>query len=120
MHDGRPNPDVWGSLITCAEIGLGIYEIAGRRKSGLSIPKEIAEEVLPESVLTQAEPDGDDLCFTDPLATAIAADELIKQEIATDPEALSQLKRLNQLEDIELDTEFEEICEEVGEFELDR
>ena len=25
MRDGRPNPDIWGNIITCVEIGQGIY-----------------------------------------------------------------------------------------------
>ena len=27
MRDGRPNPDIWGNIITCGEIAVGIYEI---------------------------------------------------------------------------------------------
>ena len=68
MRDGRPNPDIWGNILTCGEIAMGIYQIIGTKKQGIQMPKEIAEEILPESALTQAESDGDDLCFTDPLS----------------------------------------------------
>ena len=35
MRDGRPNPDIWGNIITCGEIAVGIYEIVGTKKRGL-------------------------------------------------------------------------------------
>ena len=50
MRDGRPNPDIWGNIITCGEIAVGIYEIVGTKKRGLEVPKAVAEEILPESV----------------------------------------------------------------------
>ena len=59
MRDGRPNPDIWGNIITCGEIAVGIYEIVGSKKRGLEIPKAVAEEILPESVMEQAVQDGD-------------------------------------------------------------
>ena len=40
MRDGRPNPDIWGNIITCVEIGQGIYCIIGRDKRGIEMPKE--------------------------------------------------------------------------------
>ena len=52
MRDGRPNPDIWGNIITCGEIAVGIYEIVGTKKRGLEVPKALAEEILPESVRT--------------------------------------------------------------------
>ena len=51
MRDGRPNPDIWGNIITCGEIAVGIYEIVGTKKRGLEVPKALAEEILPESVI---------------------------------------------------------------------
>ena len=36
MRDGRPNPDIWGNIITCGEIAVGIYEIVGTKKRGLA------------------------------------------------------------------------------------
>lgn len=106
MRDGRPNPDIWGNLITCVEIAEGIYEIVGTKK-GLEMPKAIAEEILPESVVSQATPDGEGICITDAVSNAIAADALIGQEIVTDPAALSRLDTLRQLEEPNLDTGFE-------------
>lgn len=74
MRDGRPNPDIWGNIITCGEIAVGIYEIVGTKKRGLEVPKALAEEILPESVMEQAAQDGENLCFTDPVSNAIVAD----------------------------------------------
>lgn len=81
MRDGRPNPDIWGNIITCGEIAVGIYEIVGTKKRGLEVPKAVAEEILPESVLEQAAQDGENLCFTDPVSNAIVADALLEQEL---------------------------------------
>ena len=44
MRDGRPNPDIWGNIITCGEIAVGIYEIVGTKKRGLEVPKAVAED----------------------------------------------------------------------------
>ena len=27
MRDGRPNPDIWGNIITCGEIAVGILSL---------------------------------------------------------------------------------------------
>ena len=42
MRDGRPNPDIWGNIITCGEIAVGIYEIVGTKKRGLEVPQAAA------------------------------------------------------------------------------
>ena len=81
MRDGRPNPDIWGNIITCGEIAVGIYEIVGSKKRGLEIPKAVAEEILPESVMEQAAQDGEALCFTDPVSNAIVAEDFLDQDI---------------------------------------
>ena len=38
---------------------MGIYEIVGTKKRGLEVPKAVAEEILPESVVEQAAQDGE-------------------------------------------------------------
>ena len=99
MRDGRPNPDIWGNIITCGEIAVGIYEIVGTKKRGLEVPKALAEEILPESVMEQAAQDGENLCFTDPVSNAIVADALLEQELVTDPQAAARLDAIRQLDD---------------------
>ena len=107
MHDGRPSPDIWGNIITCVEIADGIHCIVGSKKKGLEMPKEVAEEILPESVTSQATVDGDSLCITDPVSNAIAADALVAEELVTDPKKLSVLDSLRQLDEPEAFTGFE-------------
>lgn len=70
------------------------------------MPKAIAEEILPESVISQATPDGEGICITDAVSNAIAADALIEQEIVTDLTALSRLDAFRQLEEPNLVTGF--------------
>ena len=116
MRDGRPNPDIWGNIITCGEIAVGIYEIVGTKKRGLEVPKAVAEEILPESVVEQAAQDGESLCFTDPASNAIVADALLEQELVTDPQAVARLDAIRQLDDVAYDTAFEP---PVSDYELD-
>ena len=122
MRDGRPNPDIWGNIITCGEIAVGIYEIVGTKKRGLEVPKALAEEILPESVMEQAAQDGENLCFTDPVSNAIVADALLEQELyplLTSylwSEAAARLDAIRQLDDVTYDTAFEP---PVSDYELD-
>ena len=93
MRDGRPNPDIWGNIITCGEIAVGIYEIVGAKKRGLELPK--------------AAQDGEALCFTDPVSNAIVADALLEQGLVKDLKAAARLEAIRQLEDTAYDTGFE-------------
>lgn len=107
MRDGRPNPDIWGNILTCVEIGHGIYMIVGDRKKGLELPKDVAEEILPDTVLSQAETDGNSVCFSDDVSNAVVADALLEQELITDPKALAMLESLRQLDEPEYNSGFE-------------
>ena len=80
------------------------------------LPKAVAEEILPESVLEQAAQDGENLCFTDPVSNAIVADALLEQELVTDPQAAARLDAIRQLDDVAYDTAFEP---PVSDYELD-
>ncbi len=118
MADSRPSPNIWGNIITCGEIAIGIYEIIGERKKGLMIPKVVAEEILPESVVAQAEQDGENLCLTDDLSVSVATDTLIEQGLVTDPEFIAKQEALRQLDETEFDTGFESVNEIDLELEL--
>lgn len=108
MRDGRPNPDIWGNIITCIEIGEGIYCIIGSKKKGIDMPKETAEELLPESVITGATKDQDgSLCFTDPVSNEIIVDTLAEKKLMKADKDSSVLDSLRQLDDPELFTGFE-------------
>lgn len=96
MRDGRPNPDIWGNIITCVEIGQGIYCIIGRDKRGIEMPKETAEKVLNEAVLKTGNEETDgNICFTDGALSNIVADILEKNNLIKKDEtaALSELLR---------------------------
>jgi hypothetical protein len=112
--------NIWGNIITCAEIAIGIYEIVGENKKGLMLPKKMAEEILPQSVLDMAEKDGENLCFTDELSTSIVANELIGQGVVTSPKFIANQEALRQLEDSSLDTGFESYNEIDFELEIGR
>ena len=110
MRDGRPNLDIWGNIITCIEIGEGIYCIIGSNKKGIDMPKEVAEEILPESVVSGATVDQDgSLCFTDEVSNAITVDRLIEEKKLTKTESnQSVLDTFRQLNDPETFTGFEQ------------
>ena len=95
---------------------MGIDDIVGTKKRGLEVPKALAEEILPESVMEQAAQDGENLCFTDPVSNAIVADALLEQELVTDPQAAARLDAIRQLDDVTYDTAFEP---PVSDYELD-
>ena len=95
MRDGRPNPDIWGNIITCVEIGEGIYCIFGKDKKGIEMPKEVADELFPESVLTTGKEEADgNVCFTDDVSNAIAVDILEKKGLIKTDKDLSVLDSL--------------------------
>lgn len=111
MADSRPSPNIWGNIITCCEIGIGIYEIVAEHKKGLMLPKATAEKILPDSLVSQAKPDGKNVCFTDEPSASAAADALVEQGLVTDPKFIERQEALKQLDDAELDTGFESVNE---------
>lgn len=120
MQDSRPNANIWGNIITSAEIAIGIYEIVGANRKGIMMPKKMAEEMLPPNVIDMAEKDGENLCFLDELSSSIVADELIEQGIVTDPEFIAKQDALKQLDDEDIDTGFETFNEIDFELEIDK
>lgn len=107
MHNERPNPNVWGNILTFVQIAMGIWQIIGTKKRGLEIEKDIAGRVLPDAVVSRATADGENLCITDPVDVAIAADELISRGLITDPDIISKMDCLRQIEDPSHDSGFE-------------
>ncbi|OPZ87315.1 MAG: hypothetical protein BWY74_03426 [Firmicutes bacterium ADurb.Bin419] len=120
MQDSRPNANIWGNIITCAEIAICIYEIVGANHKGIMMPKKKAEEVLPQNVIDMAEKDGENLCFVDDLSSSIVADELIEQGIVTNPQFIAKQDALKQLDDADIDTGFETFNEIDFELEIDK
>ena len=120
MRDGRPNPDIWGNIITCGEIAVGIYEIVGTKKRGLEVPKALAEEILPELEDVMDTIDKQQYVSPDVLEKhfwdMFVADALLEQELVTDPQAAARLDAIRQLDDVTYDTAFEP---PVSDYELD-
>ena len=116
MRDGRPNPDIWGNIITCGEIAVGIYEIVGTKKRGLEVPKALAEEILPESVMEQAAQDGENLCFTDPFPTPSLRTPCWNRNLLLIRRQAARLDAIRQFDDVAYDTAFEP---PVSDYELD-
>ena len=108
MRDGRPNPDIWGNIITCIEIGQGIYCIVGSKNKGIEMPKKTAEEILPQTVVTSAAEGKDgNVCFTDNVSNAIVTDALAEKNLITANKDNSTLDCLRQTDDPEMFTGFE-------------
>lgn len=108
---------IFGETSSLAEKSPWVFmRSSAQKKRGLEVPKAVAEEILPESVLEQAAQDGENLCFTDPVSNAIVADALLEQELVTDPQAAARLDAIRQLDDVTYDTAFEP---PVSDYELD-
>ena len=107
MPDSRPSANIWGNIITCGEIAMGIYEIVGDKNKGIMMSKADAEKILPEAVAARGEPEGENLCFTDELSTALVGDELVRQGLVTDPDFIAKQEALKQLDEAEKDIGFE-------------
>lgn len=121
MQDGRPSANIWGNIITCGEIALGIYEIVGDKNKGIMMSKADAGKILPEAVAARGEPEGENLCFTDELSTALVGDELVRQGLVTDPEFIAKQEAAKQLDSEDRDIGFEPVNEiDLEELELER
>lgn len=107
MPDSRPSSNIWGNIITCGEIALGIYDIVGDKNKGIMMSKADAEKILPEAVAARGTPEGENLCFTDELSTSLVGDELIRQGLVTDSDFITKQEAAKQLDDEEYDTGFE-------------
>lgn len=118
MPDSRPSASIWGSIITCGEIALGIYEIVGDKNKGIMMSKAGAEKILPEEVTARGTPEGENVCFTDTLSTALVGNELVRQGLVTDPDFISRQEAIKQLDDNGYDTGFETFNEIDFELEL--
>ena len=111
MPDNRPSANIWGNIITCCEIALGIYEIVGDKNKGIMMSKADAEKTLPEAIAARGKPEGENLCFTDELSSALVGDELLRQGLVTDPDFIAKKETAKQLYESEYDTGFEAVNE---------
>lgn len=99
--DDRPNTSIWGTILSCVEIALNVYQIVAINGEGLMIPGNNAEELLGSKALFQGKAkDGYIHYDKDSLGEMAAAYELIKNGHITDPKVIEQY---GQPEEIEAD-----------------
>ena len=89
--DDRPSASIWGTILSCFEIALNVYQVVAVKGEGLMIPNDKAEELLGEKALFQGKAKDGFVHFDkgSPGETA-AAYELIKDGHITDPEVIAQ------------------------------
>lgn len=89
--DDRPNTSIWGTILSCTEIALYVYQIVATKGEGLMIPSDKAEELLGGKALFQGKPqDGYIHYDKDSPGEMAAAYELIKNGQIKDPEVIEQ------------------------------
>jgi hypothetical protein len=81
----QPEVSIWGTILTCVEIGLHIYALQAERNQGLVLDADYAEEVLSEDALKLGHKQGEHIYFDD-VKSVVPAYELAKQGAITHPE----------------------------------
>lgn len=94
----QPQISIWGTILTCIEIGLHIYALNAEHNQGLVLDAEFAKEKLSEEALKLGQQQGDHIYFDD-VKSIVPTYELAKQgainhpelnEVITNPEELAQ------------------------------
>ncbi|MDD4493008.1 MAG: hypothetical protein PHV32_01435 [Eubacteriales bacterium] len=102
--DQRPNTSIWGTILSCAEIALNVYQVLAVNGEGLMVSSNKAEELLGSKALFQGKPKNGFIHYEkDSPGEMAAAYELIKNGHITDPEVLEQY---GTSEEIEADGKF--------------
>jgi hypothetical protein len=103
MHD-RPNTSIWGTILSCAEIALCVYQVVAINGEGLMIPSNKAGELLGEKALFQGKAQDNYIYYDkDSPGEMTAAYELIKNGHITDPKVIDHY---GTPEEIEADGKF--------------
>ncbi|MBW4085246.1 hypothetical protein [Paenibacillus sp. S150] len=85
----QPETSIWGTILTCVEIGLHIYAMQAERNNGLVLDADYAKEALSEEALKWGDKQGEHIYFDD-VKSVVPAYELAQQGAITHPE-LSEL-----------------------------
>lgn len=102
--DDRPSTSIWGTILSCTEIALYVYQVVAIKGEGLMIPSDQAEELLGEKALFQGKAqDGYIHYDKESPGEMAAAYELIKNGHIIDPEVIEQY---GTPEEIEADGKF--------------
>lgn len=88
--DNRPNTSIWGTILSCIEIGLNIYQVVALNGEGLMVKADDAEETLGRALFQGKGKDGYIHFEKDSVGEQAAAYELINKNLITDPEALEE------------------------------
>ncbi|RAU91010.1 hypothetical protein [Paenibacillus sp. YN15] len=81
----QPEVSIWGTILTCVEIGLHIYALQAEKNQGLVLDADYAEEALSEDALKLGHKQGEHIYFDD-VKSVVPAYELAKQGAITHPE----------------------------------
>ena len=88
--DDRPNASIWGTILSCIEIGLNIYQVVALNGEGLMVKSDDIEDRLGWSVIKGETKDGYVHFDKGSAGEQAAAYELIKRGHITDPEVIEQ------------------------------
>lgn len=87
----QPEISIWGTILTCIEIGLHVYAIQAEHNNGVVLDAEYAKETLSTEALALGERHGEHIYFDD-VRSVVPAYELAQQGAITHSE-LSELAK---------------------------
>ena len=93
-----PHDSIWGSINTCVEIGIEIYQLLGKSGDGIAIPTDKAKELLSKKALAQGTEKDGFIYFESPNKSMVAAYELIKNNKITDKGFIDEIGGLKSIE----------------------
>ncbi|WP_018885717.1 hypothetical protein [Paenibacillus massiliensis] len=94
----QPQTSIWGTILTCVEIGLNIYALQAEHNQGLVVDANFAREKLSEEALKLGQQQGDHIYFDD-VKSIVPTYELAQQgainypelsEVIANPDKLAQ------------------------------
>lgn len=100
--DDRPNASIWGTILSIAEIAIGVYQIVALNGEGMMVKTDQVDKLGKAAFQGKAK-DGYIHFESDSLGEQAAAYELIKSGHITDPEVIGQY---GTPEEIEADGKF--------------
>ncbi|MNW44995.1 hypothetical protein D3C74_222460 [compost metagenome] len=81
----QPQISIWGTILTCVEIGLHIYALQAEHNQGLVLDADFAKEKLSDEALKLGQQHGDHIYFDD-VKSIVPTYELAQQGAINHPE----------------------------------
>ncbi|AIQ70250.1 hypothetical protein [Paenibacillus graminis] len=81
----QPQTSIWGTILTCVEIGLNIYALQAERDQGIVLDADYAKKALSENAF-QLGKERDGHVYFDDVKSIVPTYELAKQGAITHPE----------------------------------